>query len=127
MKTILLLSALLIPTLASASDNLPPVREGQLQDGRTALTDVVGRTLYVFDEDTGPESTCYDACARAWPPALVGADTLLPELVTTTVRRDGTLQLSFEGRPLYYFVGDQAVGESNGDGLAGTWHVIVRQ
>lgn len=126
MKMLLLLTAL-FTHLASANDALPPVRDGQIADGRTVLTDLVGRTLYVFDEDTGSESTCYEACARAWPPALVSPTTPVEAPVTITTRRDGTLQLSFEGHPLYYFVGDQAVGESNGDGLAGTWHVIVRQ
>ncbi|HET9198124.1 MAG TPA: hypothetical protein VFN92_07730 [Solirubrobacterales bacterium] len=96
------------------------------------LFDAAGRTLYVFDGDPGAESTCYGACARAWPPALTeGEPKARGEAVSAKVgaekRRDGTVQLTYAGRPLYYFSGDKGGAEYNGQGaraFGGTWRVI---
>jgi predicted lipoprotein with Yx(FWY)xxD motif len=66
--------------------------------------------LYVFSADRGPSSTCYGACAKAWPPMLTkGAPTaagLNPSLLGTTMRHDGSLQVTYGGHPLYYWSGD---------------------
>lgn len=90
----------------------------------TAVTDAKGMTLYGFDKDKGGVSACYDACAKAWPPALVDAKTKLGKGWTTVARKDGTQQLAYDGKPAYYFSGDQKAGESKGDGLQGVWHVL---
>jgi len=86
------------------------------------LADNSGRTVYVFDKDQGSTSVCYDACVQAWPVV-----TSMPGNVNglgLTTRRDGTQQITLNGRPLYYYVGDQNPGDANGDGLGGIWHVI---
>jgi predicted lipoprotein with Yx(FWY)xxD motif len=89
------------------------------------------RALYLFAADHGAKSTCYGACAAAWPPLLTkGAPTvgagLNAKLVGTTTRNDGSLQVTYNGHPLYYFSGDtpgkvkcQAV-KLNG----GFWYVV---
>jgi predicted lipoprotein with Yx(FWY)xxD motif len=80
--------------------------------GRT-IADDHGEALYLFDADTTPKSTCYGECAAAWPPLLVKraptvAGALDPALVSTTKRKDGTRQVTYNGHPLYYYVGDSA-------------------
>lgn len=91
------------------------------------LTNVKGFTLYTFDPDGANETTCYDACAKAWPPILLTPEQV--KLVTgdfgVTKRNDGTLQLSFDSRPLYLYVGDKKAGQTNGDGLGGVWHIAI--
>jgi predicted lipoprotein with Yx(FWY)xxD motif len=96
-------------------------------------TDRSGRTLYRFDEDDNkpPESTCEDTCARTWLPLTV-AELPVPgvgvdgALLGTVPRRDGSLQATLRGWPLYRYVGDSAAGDTNGEGLgAGAWHAIA--
>ncbi len=78
--------------------------------GKT-IADDDGQVLYLFDADTTTKSTCYDACAVAWPPLLAKkaptvSSALDPDLVGTTRRTDGTRQVTYNGHPLYYYVGD---------------------
>ena len=79
--------------------------------GRT-IADRHGEALYLFDADPKDVSTCYGACAEAWPPLLAKRkptvrSPLDPALVGTTKRRDGTRQVTYNGHPLYYYVGDE--------------------
>lgn len=88
------------------------------------IGNLAGLSLYTFDPDTTTESTCFDACEAHWPPALLpeGATTL-PKSYGTTTRPDGSVQLTLNGDPLYLFAGDSAMGDINGDGLGGVWHL----
>ncbi len=92
------------------------------------LSDEQGMTLYIFTSDTDGESSCYDACASAWPPLLVEVLPELPEGVSgelgLTTRKDGSLQLTLRGMPLYYFAGDSQAGDTNGQGLGNVWFVV---
>ena len=77
--------------------------------------DARGRALYAFTRDPNGRSTCYGACATAWPPYIVRGQLRPPKgigrsLLGTTRRRDGSRQLTFAGRPLYYYVGDTGPG-----------------
>ncbi len=89
-----------------------------------------GMTLYGFANDEPGVSNCYDQCAVNWPPLLVDlADQLstLPGLVgefDTTTRTDGTLQVTYDGWPLYYWVNDEAIGDSTGHGVNDVWFVL---
>ncbi len=86
------------------------------------LTDAEGRTLYLFVADSSKESTCYDACAEAWPPLTVsdkpkaGGD-VKAGLLGTTKRQDGDKQVTYNGHPLYYYENDDEPGELTGQGL----------
>lgn len=79
------------------------------------LTDGAGRTLYIFTKDHGP-SACYGDCAKAWPPLLTrgapkavrGADA---RLVASIRRSGGVRQVTYRGRPVYYYVGDRTAGQ----------------
>ncbi|MBK9747155.1 MAG: hypothetical protein IPO91_10275 [Chloroflexi bacterium] len=90
-----------------------------------------GMTVYSFDNDTDGVSACYDQCATNWPPLLVdSADQLIAgpgatgELGTTE-RTDGTLQVTYNGMPLYYWKDDAARGDTTGDGVGGVWHLVA--
>ncbi|MEX2445772.1 MAG: hypothetical protein WD734_00410 [Dehalococcoidia bacterium] len=97
------------------------------------LTDADGLTLYTFTADTSGngESTCYEDCATAWPPAAVDGGSLeagegLPGELGSITRDDGDTQLTYEGWPLYLFQRDEAPGDVGGHGIesfGGTWEV----
>lgn len=93
----------------------------------TILVDDEGRTLYMFDNDTGGESTCYDDCASTWPPVTgtaAAGDGVDASLIGTTMRTDGTVQVTYNGLPLYLFAGDSAAGDVNGQGVNDIWWVV---
>jgi predicted lipoprotein with Yx(FWY)xxD motif len=75
------------------------------------LFDGDGRAIYYFDKESGSKSECYGACAEAWPPVLTKGDPQAGSgaqagLLGTTPRDDGTTQVTYDGRPLYYYVDD---------------------
>ncbi|MFC4948796.1 hypothetical protein [Pseudonocardia sp. GCM10023141] len=96
------------------------------------LTDGQGRTVYLFDADTGPQSTCAAACVSAWPPvSTTGAPVAGPGvqagLLGTSRRTDGSTQLTYAGHPLYYFIKDKGPGTTAGEGITnfgGSWFVV---
>jgi predicted lipoprotein with Yx(FWY)xxD motif len=76
-----------------------------------ALFGPSGKVVYVFGADRGTTSRCYGACATAWPPLLTSAKPLAgtgveAKLLGTTTRRDGKLQVTYNGHPLYYYEAD---------------------
>jgi predicted lipoprotein with Yx(FWY)xxD motif len=94
------------------------------------ITDGDGKTLYLFTRDSADKTVCYDRCATAWPPLLVGG-TNEPQLgagvsgkVGTILRDDGNRQVTYESKPLYYFVSDTTVGDTKGQGVNNVWYVI---
>jgi predicted lipoprotein with Yx(FWY)xxD motif len=87
-----------------------------------------GKTLYTFTPDTAPnKSTCTGDCATNWPPFTLAtgetavAGTGVSGTIATFARDDGTTQVSYNGKPLYYFGGDKAAGDTAGQGLGGKW------
>lgn len=96
------------------------------------LVDARGRTLYLFQADRSRKSTCYGACAAAWPPLLTtGAPLAGPGvskgLLATTKRRDGRLQVVYAGHPLYFFSADTRAGQVTGedvDHFGGRWYAV---
>jgi predicted lipoprotein with Yx(FWY)xxD motif len=96
------------------------------------VVDSRGRTLYLFERDKGHRSTCYGACAAYWPPALTHGKPraragLKRSLIGTTRRRNGTMQVTYAGHPLYRYAGDSGPGQTTGAGLqdfGGGWDPI---
>ncbi|HKJ59652.1 MAG TPA: hypothetical protein VKA37_10500, partial [Halobacteriales archaeon] len=94
------------------------------------LVDTDGNSLYMFDPDEQGASTCYDDCASAWPPLTVESEDALSagSDVTadlgTTERDDGSLQVTADGWPLYYFARDEETGDVNGQGVFNVWWVL---
>ena len=79
--------------------------------------------------DTGDTSTCTGDCAASWP-ALIAKGELKAggdvdeSLLGTSARDDGTMQVTYNGHPLYHFSGDQAAGDTNGQGIGDIWFVV---
>jgi predicted lipoprotein with Yx(FWY)xxD motif len=91
-----------------------------------------GMTLYYFTRDVTPGvSTCFDSCLQAWPPLLVGdgqslvAGDGVSGTLGSVPRDDGTMQAAYRGRPLYYWQGDTAPGETTGQEVGGVWFVAL--
>jgi predicted lipoprotein with Yx(FWY)xxD motif len=96
------------------------------------LTDSQGRTVYLFEKDTGNTSTCSGECAVDWPPVtskgkpMVGKG-LTASKVGTTKRSDGSQQVTYNGHPLYLFAQDHNAGDVNGQGInafGALWYVV---
>jgi predicted lipoprotein with Yx(FWY)xxD motif len=88
----------------------------------TVLTDGKGITIYLFEKDTGTASSCYGACAQAWPPVLTtgtpaAGSGATASLLGTAKRTDGTTQVTYAGHRLYYFTGDSKPGDVHGQGV----------
>jgi predicted lipoprotein with Yx(FWY)xxD motif len=96
--------------MAAPGGASPTVKVRSSQFGRI-LFDGGNRALYAFTSDPRGKTTCYGACAAAWPPYIVrgtlraGTGTKR-SLLETTRRRDGSRQLTYAGRPIYYYVHD---------------------
>ena len=93
------------------------------------LVDDKGMTLYLFTKDTPNTSVCYDKCATAWPPLLTTGDPIAGEgadasLLGTTKRKDGSVQVTYNGWPLYYYEKDKAAGDVTGQDVGGVWYVV---
>jgi len=91
----------------------------------TYLTDPNGMTLYTKTGDSATSSTCTGQCAVAWPPLLVatGGSATAGSGVTgtfaTLTRADGTVQVTYQGLPLYGWKGDTKAGDMTGEGVNG--------
>jgi predicted lipoprotein with Yx(FWY)xxD motif len=98
--------------------------------GAAVLTNGKGFTLYWFAPDTSTKSNCNGSCATYWPPvkgpATAGGG-VTGKLATIT-RSDGSVQATYNGHPLYTYVGDKAPGQDKGNGLnlsGGLWHDVT--
>jgi predicted lipoprotein with Yx(FWY)xxD motif len=95
------------------------------------LVDGQGRTLYLFQGDTGTKSNCSGACATNWPPLTSTNPTVgkgaNASMVGTSKRSDGTTQVTYNGHPLYTFFQDTKAGQTNGQGstaFGAAWYVM---
>ena len=101
------------------------VASSQLGD---ILVDAEGRTLYAFTRDKGDQSACSGQCAANWP-ALTGTATagtgVQASLLSTALQANGDTQVTYGGRPLYYFAGDAKPGDTNGQGVGDVWFALT--
>jgi predicted lipoprotein with Yx(FWY)xxD motif len=96
------------------------------------LVNSQGRTLYLFEADSGARSACTDACAVAWPPLIAHGKPTVGSgvngsLVGTAKRSDGTEQVTYNGHPLYLFVKDTKADQTAGQGVTAfgaPWYVL---
>ena len=96
----------------------------------TVLTNAKGFTVYTFAADRPGKSNCYGSCAAYWPP-VAGSPSAAPGIpgtFGTITRTDGTKQVTWNGHPLYTYVGDRGPGQAGGNNLnlnGGVWHEVV--
>ena len=114
-----LVAALAVASSTTASRTKVAVAKSPL--GRI-LVDSKGITLYDFVKDRGTPSSCYGACAALWPPLTtkgkpVAGHGVRASLLGTTKRKDGKLEVTYNGHPLYYFVSDRKPGQTTGQAL----------
>lgn len=135
---ILLAAAVALP-LAAAADRTVGQTAGQTRievSEKTPygeyLTDRQGMSLYLFEADSPGSSTCYDACAQAWPPVLAEGEPVASanvdrSLLGTVERQDGVRQVTYDGWPLYYFARDAGPGDTRGqdvEGFGAEWYLV---
>lgn len=96
------------------------------------LVDDEGLSLYLFTNDTqgGESSNCNDECAVEWPPLLTQGSPVAGEgvdstLLGTVTREDGSMQVTYNGWPLYHFDEDTTLGDTNGQGMEGVWFLVT--
>ena len=99
-------------------------------NGTAVVTNSKGRTVYWFVPDTSTTSKCTGSCATYWPPVTgtVTAGTGVTGTLGTITRPDGTTQATYDGHPLYTYVGDTAAGQAKGNGLnlsGGLWYEMT--
>lgn len=113
----------------AASGSAAMVNLGKNDKLGSFLVDDKGMTLYLYTKDTPNTSNCYDKCATFWPPLLtsgnaVAGDGVDASKLGTTKRTDGTVQVTYNGWPLYYFQKDKAPGDVTGQGNGSVWYVL---
>jgi predicted lipoprotein with Yx(FWY)xxD motif len=89
-----------------------------------------GMTLYMYSPDKPDKSNCTGQCAVNWPPYTVAAGTDLGMLANATgalgtvTRADGSLQVTYNHQPLYFYIKDKNPGDTTGQGVGGVWYVL---
>ena len=121
------------PTGAGGSGGAATIDVADNPDLGQILTDGDGNTVYLFEKDEDGTSNCSGECATEWPPVTTsgsakagdGAD---QSLISTTKRDDGSMQVTYDGHPLYLYAGDTHPGDTTGNGLelyGAEWYAIT--
>ena len=130
--TVIALTLLALAPAAMSRESLAPTLTAKSSSYGRVLFDGRGLVLYAFTRDKNGRSACYGACAKAWPvyyaKATLRAGTgIKRSLIGATKRRDGRRQITYAGRPLYYYVGDTRAGQilcQNVVEFGGTWLIV---
>jgi predicted lipoprotein with Yx(FWY)xxD motif len=126
---VVVLAAALLATPAFAASPAAKVLVRATSVGGV-LVDARGHTLYSFASDKGRASSCYGACAATWRPLVTSAKPLAGSgvkaaLLGTAKRKDGKLQVTYAGHPLYAFTGETKPGQLEGQGVAKLWWALA--
>ncbi len=130
--SVVALALLALAPAATSGESVAPTLTVKSSSFGRVLFDARGFVLYGFTRDKNGRSACYGACAKAWPvyyaKATLRAGTgIKRSLIGTTKRRDGRRQITYAGRPLYYYVGDTKAGQilcQNVVEFGGTWLIV---
>ena len=120
----------LLPAIVLAQAT-PAVRAGGNAELGDFLVGDNGFTLYIFTKDAAGVSNCSGMCEQLWPPLTVGAGVTptagdgVPGELGVAERADGTRQITYNDRPLYFFSNDSAPGETSGQEFVGRWFVAA--
>jgi predicted lipoprotein with Yx(FWY)xxD motif len=140
MSRLSLAALLALPVLAAPAlaQEAASIATADSADHGAYLTDAAGQAVYMFESDRQgnssqtASSSCGGDCAAAWPPVLSQGDPaaqgdVMADMLGTIDRGDGTLQVTYTGWPLYYFVKDTEAGQTNGQGVngfGGGWYLL---
>ena len=120
-----LLFALFVSASLAACSSYETKAAGPAMVSAGVLAGPNGMTLYTFDKDMAGsgKSVCNGACATNWPPLTA---TAAPggEGYSLVTRDDGTKQVAYKGKPLYYWIKDGKAGDKTGDGVQNVWHIV---
>jgi predicted lipoprotein with Yx(FWY)xxD motif len=89
-----------------------------------------GMTVYTYDGDGNGVSNCTGSCADTWPPYTVSSAASIESsadisgTLGTITRTDGSTQVTYNGKPVYFYKNDTAKGDTKGQGVGGVWFVI---
>lgn len=110
----------------------PTIHVSEATESGPILVDDQGLSLYLFTKDTqnGESSNCNDDCAVEWPPLITQGSPVAGEgvdstLLGTITREDGSMQVTYNGWPLYHFDEDTTLGDTNGQGMEGVWFLVT--
>ena len=113
---------------ASATSSTATVKRGHAL-GKTVLVNRAGRTLYSLSAETNGRFICTSGCVSTWHPLLVrrGQRPTGTHGLSTIRRPTGQIQVTYKGKPLYTFAGDQKPGDAKGEGFkdVGVWHAAT--
>ena len=125
-----LLAVFLISVIPAMAQDKFTVGLAQSETRGAFMVGPEGMTLYTFPADSINTSVCYDKCAEAWPPLFVDSadkitsDPAIPGVFATTTRKDGKLQVTYNGQPLYYWFKDEKAGDMTGDRVGHIWWIV---
>lgn len=125
MKTTHTLLALILAGGLTACSTMGMSASAPAKVADGVLTGSNGMTLYTFDKDSAGsgKSACNGPCATNWPPLFAADGAAATGDYSIITRDDGKKQWALKGKPLYYWVKDQKVGDKTGDGFNNVWHV----
>ena len=120
--TSLALASLLV---AAGCSSMPMMASAPTLTVDGVLTGKNSMTLYTFDKDAAGagKSVCNGPCATNWPPLVAAADAKDMGDYTVVTRDDGSKQVAYKGKPLYFWAKDAKPGDKTGDGMNSVWHV----
>ncbi|MGA9531735.1 MAG: hypothetical protein WBR18_03375 [Anaerolineales bacterium] len=119
---------------ATPESTLAPESGTTVATGQTGLGTVLvgadGLTLYAFTQEADGQIACTGGCLDAWPPLLTdgqpqAGDGIDPALLSTVDRPDGSQQVAYNGKPLYFSSDDAAQGDTNGQGFSDVWFALA--
>lgn len=124
-----------VPAAAHRTAHASAVAKLQVRKGKLGryIVDGKGLTLYLFEKDKGGKSACYSSCAKVWAPLLTSGKPTAGSGVTaskigTTRRKDGRLQATYGGHPLYHYDDDHKPGQIEGEGsraFGAEWYILA--
>jgi predicted lipoprotein with Yx(FWY)xxD motif len=120
------------PTLAPAAGEPASVAVSENEEYGQFLVDGQGMTLYLFTKDEPGKSNCSGECLANWPPLLTSGDPVAAEGVDASLLgaadlADGSQIVTYNGHPLYYWIGDKQPGDTTGQNVGEVWFVVPVQ
>lgn len=130
MKHLIKICAAAVVALSLAACSAPDIKTSSADFVKVTngiLTSSYGKTIYTFDKDQAGsgKSECVSTCADNWPPVYVEPGIMLSGDFAAINRNNGQKQLTYKGKPLYFYAKDKNPGDKTGDNVNNVWHVVT--